>query len=268
MTSRTCGSIRRKRRCCARPWPAAASSSARRGGARGKRSASSASLPRPSSPDPAARRAGLPGSAGSMTHCAGYRAAALAHTRDIAAIGIDAEPHGSLPRRRPRHDRQQGGTARARRPQAAAPETSWDKLLFSAKESAYKAWFPLTQRWLGFNDASVSINPADGTFTARLLVPGPVLAGRQLAEFNGRWLARDGLVITSIADSGRPIRATGERSERRHRPDRSVNRQDEQAGHPDRMGWIEGVEHIGHRNRDRKRSRGGRSRPAGTDSGR
>jgi hypothetical protein len=44
----------------------------------------------------------------------------------------------------------------------------------------------------------ISINPADGTFTARLLVPGPVLGGRQLTEFSGHWLARDGLVITSI----------------------------------------------------------------------
>jgi len=29
------------------------------------------------------------------------------------------------------------------------PGPSWDRLLFSAKESVYKAWFPLTGRWLG-----------------------------------------------------------------------------------------------------------------------
>jgi 4'-phosphopantetheinyl transferase EntD len=139
------------------------------------------------------------GVAGSMTHCAGYRAAALAHSRDIAAIGIDAEPHGPLPdgvRDVIAGQEEQPALAELA---AAAPETAWDKLLFSAKEATYKAWFPLTQRWLGFNDASISINPADGTFTARLLVPGPVLAGRELTEFSGRWLVRDGLVITSIA---------------------------------------------------------------------
>ncbi len=139
------------------------------------------------------------GVAGSMTHCAGYRAAALAHSRDVATIGIDAEPHTPLP----------DGVGEVvasdaeRRALAeladAAPEVSWDKLLFSAKEATYKAWFPLTQRWLGFDDAVISINPADGTFTAQLLVPGPVLGGHQLTEFSGRWLARDGLVITSIA---------------------------------------------------------------------
>jgi 4'-phosphopantetheinyl transferase EntD len=145
------------------------------------------------------------GVAGSMTHCAGYRAAALAHSRDIAAIGIDAEPHGPLP-----DGVRDVVASQQERPAladlaAAAPETFWDKVLFSAKEATYKAWFPLTQRWLGFMDASVSIDPADGTFTARLLVPGPVLAGRQLTEFGGRWLVRDGLVITSVTVPAGPV---------------------------------------------------------------
>jgi 4'-phosphopantetheinyl transferase EntD len=144
------------------------------------------------------------GVAGSMTHCAGYRAAALAHSRDIAAIGIDAEPHTPLPDGV--GDVVAGPAERRALAELAdaAPEVSWDKLLFSAKEATYKAWFPLTERWLGFDDASISINPADGTFTARLLVPGPVLAGHQLTEFSGRWLAAGGLVITAIAVPARP----------------------------------------------------------------
>ena len=144
------------------------------------------------------------GVVGSMTHCAGYRAAALAHSREIATIGIDAEPHTALPDGVgdviASHAEQRALAELA----DAAPEVSWDKLLFSAKEATYKAWFPLTQRWLGFNDAMISINSADGTFTARLLVPGPVLRGCQLTEFGGRWLARDGLVITSIAVPAEP----------------------------------------------------------------
>ena len=139
------------------------------------------------------------GVVGSMTHCAGYRAAALAHSREVATIGIDAEPHTALPDGVgdviASHAEQRALAELA----GAAPEVFWDKLLFSAKEATYKAWFPLTQRWLGFNDAVIRINAADGTFTARLLVPGPVLGGHQLTEFSGRWLARDGLVITSIA---------------------------------------------------------------------
>jgi 4'-phosphopantetheinyl transferase EntD len=144
------------------------------------------------------------GVAGSMTHCAGYRAAALAHSRDIAAIGIDAEPHSPLPDGVCDVVASQAERLALAELAAAEPGISWDKLLFSAKEATYKAWFPLTQRWLGFQEASISINPADGTFTARLLVPGPVLAGHELTEFSGRWLAAGGLVITSIAVPARP----------------------------------------------------------------
>jgi hypothetical protein len=31
------------------------------------------------------------------------------------------------------------------------------------------------------------------------LVSGPVLAGRRLTAFSGRWLVRDGLILTAIA---------------------------------------------------------------------
>ncbi|HEY9437841.1 MAG TPA: phosphopantetheinyl transferase, partial [Streptomyces sp.] len=37
------------------------------------------------------------GTVGSMTHCDGYRAAALAYATDLQTIGIDAEPHNALP---------------------------------------------------------------------------------------------------------------------------------------------------------------------------
>jgi enterobactin synthetase component D / holo-[acyl-carrier protein] synthase len=36
------------------------------------------------------------GLVGSITHCAGYRAAARAPRRDVASLGIDAEPHRPL----------------------------------------------------------------------------------------------------------------------------------------------------------------------------
>ena len=74
----------------------------------------------------------------------------------------------------------------------------WDRLLFSAKESVYKAWFPLTRRWLDFEEAVVIPDPAEGTFTARLLVPGPVVDGRTLTGFPGRWMVDRGLVATAI----------------------------------------------------------------------
>jgi 4'-phosphopantetheinyl transferase EntD len=58
------------------------------------------------------------------------------------------------------------------------PGVHWDRLLFSAKESVYKAWFPVAKRWLGFKDVVVTVNTSAETFAARLLVPGPVLGDR------------------------------------------------------------------------------------------
>jgi len=139
------------------------------------------------------------GVVGSMTHCAGYHACAVARDRDLLTIGLDAEPHGKLP------DGVLGAVSLAEERErlaalaATAPGTHWDRMLFSAKESVYKAWFPLTQRWLGFEDASVTIDPEKGTFTARLLVAGPHFNGVPLTGFTGRWLVCGGLIITAIA---------------------------------------------------------------------
>jgi len=139
-----------------------------------------------------------PGVTGSITHCAGYRASAVAHLSDVASLGLDAEPNGALPDGV--LDRIAVARERAWLPElaAAVPGVSWDRLLFCAKESVYKAWFPLTRRWLGFEQAAITVDPQAGTFTAELLAPGEALDGRRLAGFDGRWLVRDGLVLTAI----------------------------------------------------------------------
>jgi 4'-phosphopantetheinyl transferase EntD len=80
----------------------------------------------------------------------------------------------------------------------------WDRLLFSCKESVYKAWFPLARRWLGFDGAALRVDPVARTFTADLLVPGPVVDGAVLRGFSGRWLARGGLLLTAIGVAARP----------------------------------------------------------------
>jgi 4'-phosphopantetheinyl transferase EntD len=139
------------------------------------------------------------GVAGSITHCAGYRAAAVARVGEVACIGLDAEPNDALPDGV--LERIVVPRERAWLPElaAAVPGVCWDRLLFCAKESVYKAWFPVARRWLGFEQAVITVEPESGTFTADLLEPGPVLGGRPLTGFTGRWLARDGLLLAAIA---------------------------------------------------------------------
>jgi 4'-phosphopantetheinyl transferase EntD len=139
-----------------------------------------------------------PGIVGSITHCAGYRAAAVAAVGDAATIGVDAEPDEALPDGVLTVISLPGERARLQDLGQTAPGTNWDRLLFCAKEATYKAWFPLARRWLGFEDADITIDPVNGTFQTSLLVPPPAVGGAPLAGFAGRWMARDGLILTAI----------------------------------------------------------------------
>jgi 4'-phosphopantetheinyl transferase EntD len=61
------------------------------------------------------------------------------------------------------------------------PAIPWECVVFSVKEAFYKAWFPLTRRWLDFLDVQVHLDPSRGRFQATLRVdeprfssPGPI----------------------------------------------------------------------------------------------
>jgi enterobactin synthetase component D / holo-[acyl-carrier protein] synthase len=129
------------------------------------------------------------GFVGSMTHVDGYRAAAVGRAETWVGIGIDAEEHAPLP---PGVETlvmsQDELTALARTDPALCP----DRVLFSAKESVYKVWYPVTRSWLGFEDVDVRLG--DGTFVARI---GRVGLGTDV--LHGRWAVGDGLVVTAVA---------------------------------------------------------------------
>jgi 4'-phosphopantetheinyl transferase EntD len=154
--------------------------------------------PAPIVPGPRGAPGWPDGVVGSMTHCDGYRACAVALRRDICAIGLDAEPAGAMP---------DGVLEAIALPQERVallrlardvPRVPWDRLLFSAKEAVYKAWFPMTRARLDFDEAVVDFAPGERTFDARLLVRGPATAQGTLTGFSGRWLHERGLVICAI----------------------------------------------------------------------
>jgi 4'-phosphopantetheinyl transferase EntD len=138
------------------------------------------------------------GIVGSITHCAGYRACAVAEASAVLTVGIDAEPHEPLPDGVLARVAFNEEFSRLHELRRSAPEVRWDRLLFSAKESVYKAWYPLAQRWLGFEHAAVELD-LDGGFVARLLVPGPFVASGELKTLSGSWLMRGGLLLTAVA---------------------------------------------------------------------
>jgi 4'-phosphopantetheinyl transferase EntD len=141
-----------------------------------------------------------PGVVGSITHCAGYRAAAVARSEAVATLGVDAEPHERLPDGVLRSIAAPQEASWVRDRAAAEPLIWWDRLLFSAKESVYKAWFPLAGSWLGFEDVVIQPGRDLGTFTVRLRpTEPPQHSAAALTRMNGRWLIRRGLVLTAVA---------------------------------------------------------------------
>jgi 4'-phosphopantetheinyl transferase EntD len=130
------------------------------------------------------------GAVGSITHCEGYCAAAVASEEDYASIGIDAEPNEPLPA---------GvleliavGAERAWIQDAPQGVVCWDRLLFSIKESIYKTWFPMEQCWLNFDQAVVEVDPRTSTFKAAILHPTSLFPG----VIEGNYLVTNSLLLT------------------------------------------------------------------------
>ncbi|WKD59094.1 4'-phosphopantetheinyl transferase family protein [Corynebacterium caspium] len=130
------------------------------------------------------------GFTGSMTHTEGFRAAVVCPTTSVASIGLDAEPNEPLPVELVDSIARPGEKAQLERMcQEGIPYP--ERLLFCAKEATYKAWFPLTQTWLGFEDAEIDLR-CDGTLISYILArPTPV------PFISGNWAIRDGYIIAT-----------------------------------------------------------------------
>jgi 4'-phosphopantetheinyl transferase EntD len=149
------------------------------------------------------RSAGEPrwpaGVVGSITHCQGYRACAVAHASDLAMLGIDAEPNAALPAGVLTAIATDAELAHVRSLSRDLPSVPWDRLLFSAKECVYKACFPYVRRLLDFDAAVLTFDASASTFSARLRVSVPLPGPERLQTLSGRWLAREDLLLTGMA---------------------------------------------------------------------
>lgn len=109
------------------------------------------------------------GYAGSITHTEAYCAAAILPTEDLASVGIDAEPNDSLS-----SDLIELIASAAERSMIDVlcrrrPDIHWSKLVFSAKEAFFKAYYPLRGQYLDFHDVMVHLDPSTNCFRVNLL---------------------------------------------------------------------------------------------------
>lgn len=143
---------------------------------------------------------------GSITHCEGYAAAAVALQSRFRAIGIDAEPNGSIDADVQRLIMSERELEHIRKLADEIPGVHWDRLMFSAKESVYKAWFPTYGQWLDFSNCEVvfhlemecfsaqSVEPFHGRYSVRILFDA------RSYFYNGKWalLPSHNLLATAV----------------------------------------------------------------------
>lgn len=124
------------------------------------------------------------GIAGSLTHCRGFRAAAIGARRSYAAIGIDAEP--AIPLSTAALE-----AVRCPTDTSALTHPLWSTILFSAKETAFKAWSASGATALHVLDISIALE-VSGRF--RATAPSYAVGICGLA---GQWRMRNQHVATA-----------------------------------------------------------------------
>lgn len=135
------------------------------------------------------------GVVGSITHCAGLVAAAVARADRYLGIGLDAEPATRvLEQPLTRHICTPAEAERL--PTLGLPAGLESMLVFSAKETVHKAIAPSSRVWLGFHDVEIDFDPAHSAYSARLIrAPHERLA--PLSRLVGRYAVSDGFVLTA-----------------------------------------------------------------------
>lgn len=131
------------------------------------------------------------GTVGSISHCAHLAVAVAAPAGELSGLGVDVEEAANI-------DavldpllfttREQQLVRTDGRPHLAA-------ILVSAKESAFKAWYPITGTLLEFTDVEIEPDLAAGEFSAQMLKPSRT--GNRPPPVRGSFATHSGHVYTA-----------------------------------------------------------------------
>jgi 4'-phosphopantetheinyl transferase EntD len=140
------------------------------------------------------------GVVGSITHCSGYCAAVVTYRERLLGLGIDAELNLPLPA--------------DLRDSVCTPEELRDfdlrgitadrlgadpaMLVFSAKESIYKAWYPITGVWLGFENATLALDLQRQCFSVRFDLDALTNTLVRNIDFQGRFAVTERHIFTLV----------------------------------------------------------------------
>ncbi|MFA5964504.1 MAG: 4'-phosphopantetheinyl transferase superfamily protein [Sphingomonas sp.] len=129
-----------------------------------------------------------PGFVGSLSHGADLALAVMGHERDLLSIGCDIEPREPLPNGVADH------VLRPSERAALRDFPAWfDRLVFSAKEAAFKAQHRLSGGFPEFHEIAITLDGKGIEMVAELCVDaGPLLCGTRFAGkacIADRWIA-------------------------------------------------------------------------------
>lgn len=131
------------------------------------------------------------GVVGSISHCSSLCSVAIARRTDVGSLGIDIEQ--ALPL-------DEASEALVVQPEDGASMSRFTtevgslagKLVFSAKEAAYKAVYPIIHRFLEFPEVIIR-EGGGGRFT-----PVVRVAAAELPALRGRYCLSDGFIATAV----------------------------------------------------------------------
>lgn len=129
------------------------------------------------------------GVVGSITHTRGYCAVIVAPDSAFVSVGVDAEQDKTLT-----DDLIQMICTPGERAQLSPRDAV---IYFAAKEAFYKCQYPLTQKYLGFQDVELDLDLARGTFAARIIKDMDKPAW--LEQLRGRFVREHGLVLCGMS---------------------------------------------------------------------
>jgi len=134
---------------------------------------------------------------GSITHSAGFAAAAVGLKKEIKGVGIDME---SLSK---------SVDFNIRRHICVDSEVEWLEslpnkrakralsIIFSAKESIFKCLYPNTRTYLTFKDAAVTVNETENSFSFSIFKSCPGII-QQGFPYHGRYSEMNKILLTSV----------------------------------------------------------------------
>ena len=134
---------------------------------------------------------------GSITHSAGFAAVAIGLKKEIKGVGIDLESFS------------RSVDFNIRRLVCVDSELEWLeslptkqanralRIIFSAKESIFKCFYPGTKTYLTFKDAAVTINETENNFSFTIFKSCPGII-QQGFPHHGRYSEMDKMLLTSV----------------------------------------------------------------------